>query len=117
MYTEKDIRELLAKSNAAVERGLVRIYERQTIDEQRTEETRHWNSIGFNGAHAKSGTYMAKWVLSGKHLDGKWLDKGRNLILHYAKQLTDIANERANPQRGLSLNQVTVSTVHTAKTT
>ena len=54
-----EIIQILTNSDAAVERAILAIYKRQTEDEQRTEETRHYNKMGFSGAHAHSGTYMA----------------------------------------------------------
>ncbi len=92
-WTIEKITKLLQDSNAAVEKGIVAIFNRQTADEQRIEDTRYTNNIGFSGAHAKTGTYYAKWILSGRHLDGKFLQKGRTMILHYTKQLLSIANK------------------------
>ena len=91
-YTKEEIVKMLTSSNLAIERGLVAIFRKQTRDEQYSEETKHLNRVGFSGAHAKTGTYLANYVLSGKHLSGKWVEKGRRMILHYAQQLTDIAN-------------------------
>ncbi len=94
VYTEESIKELINKSNLAVERGILAIFNRQTEDEKQIEDTRYYNRIGFSGAHVKIGTYMAKWILSGKHLNGPWIEKGRKMIQHYAKQLAEIANTR-----------------------
>ena len=71
---------------------MVAIWERQTRDEQVTEATRHHNGIGFSGWTAKSGTYFANWVRSGRSLSGKHLAKARKIALHHAGQLTRIAN-------------------------
>ncbi len=93
IWTPEDIRALLIKSDRAVERGIVAIYNRQTEDEKEIEETTVHNGIGFSGAHANSGSYFARWILSGRNLSGKHLDKARNLIVKYRKQLANIANE------------------------
>ena len=93
VWTEAEIRGMLQQSNHAVERGIVAIYKRQTESEQAAEETRVLNKVGFSAFHAKRGTYYAKWVNSGKHLTGNHLEKGRELILHYAGQLTKISNK------------------------
>ena len=85
-----------------VERAIVVLYERQTKDEQRTSSTRVHNKMGFASCDARSGTYMAKWVLSGKHLDGKWLEKARKMAKKYTRQLLEAAAEkeaRENPPR------------------
>ena len=52
------------------------------------------NTVGFSAADAKTGTYLAKWLLSGKHLDGKFLAKGRNIAIKYRRQLSEIAAEK-----------------------
>ena len=83
-------------SNArAVERAMVALYERQTEDEQREESTKHLNGMGFSGAHSRLGSYYARWILSGRSLDGKHLERARAIALRYCGQLCDIANARA----------------------
>lgn len=94
-YTVEQITNLLQTNNTAVERGILAIYKRQTNDEKITHNTRHHNNVGFSAADARTGTYLANWLLSGKHLNGKFLDKGRSIAIKYRKQLTEIAN---NPQ-------------------
>ena len=79
------------KRDLAVERAIVAIYNRQTEDEKHCEKTIHSNGIGFTGADDKMGSYLAKWILSGKHLTGRFLDKGRTIALKYRAQLADIA--------------------------
>ena len=94
MYTRDQILTLLDTNDRAVERGIVRIYQRQTQDEQSSQATKHSNGVGFSGADASLGSYYAKWLLSGKHLTGNHLAKGRKMIRKYAGQLVDIANSR-----------------------
>jgi hypothetical protein len=36
---------------------------------------------------------MAKWILKGNHLSGKYLDKAKKIMPHYTKQLERIANK------------------------
>jgi hypothetical protein len=91
-WTRTEIETLVNTNDRAVERAMVAIWERQTRDEQATEMTRHHNGIGFSGWTAKSGTYFARWVQSGRTLSGKHLDKARKIALHHAGQLTRIAN-------------------------
>lgn len=91
-WTQDEIRGLLVANDAAVERALVRIFERQTTEEQRTEDTRVNNSVGFSACDARRGSYYAKWVMSGKRLTRHHLDLGRKIALKYVRQLTDIAN-------------------------
>ena len=91
-WTRTEIEALINTNDRAVERAMVAIWERQTRDEQATETTRHHNGIGFSGWTAKSGTYFANWVRSGRSLTGKHLAKARKIALHHAGQLTRIAN-------------------------
>jgi hypothetical protein len=91
-WTRRQIINLLKTRNSAVEKGIVRIYQLQTRDEQKAKTTRHRNNVGFNASDAKRGTKCATWVMSGKHLTGWHLDKARDLCIKYSGQLTDIAN-------------------------
>jgi hypothetical protein len=93
MWTREKIVELLNSNPRAVERGIVRLYQRQTEDEQAGGLTRHLNGRGFNATDAKLGTYLAKWILDKKSLDKAWLDRARTMCVRYAGQLTEMANE------------------------
>lgn len=91
-HTKESIKALLLRSDRAVERAIVAIYNRQTLDEQSSQETKHSNNIGFSGAHARLGTYYAQWILQGNSLTGRHLEKARKIALHYVGQLVTIAN-------------------------
>ena len=91
-WTRTEIETLINTNDRAVERAMVAIWERQTADEQETQDTRHHNGRGFAAWSARSGTYFAEWVRSGRHLTGKHLVKARKIALHHAGQLTDFAN-------------------------
>lgn len=93
VWTEKEIVELINKNNKAVEKAIVAVYNRQTQDEKASFDTKHSNGVGFSGADARFGTYLAKWILSGKHLNGKFLAQGRTLAIKYRAQLLDEANK------------------------
>lgn len=92
MWNEARIVELLSTNNLAVERAMVAIYHLQTADERAMGQTSRMNGVGFSGAHARRGTYYAKWVLSGKRLSGKHLEAARKMSLSYRKQLLMLAN-------------------------
>ena len=96
IWTADRIVNLLNSNNIAVERAILAIYNRQTADEKIARNTRYHNTVGFSAADAKTGTYLAKWLLSGKHLDGKFLAKGRNIAIKYRRQLLEIATQN-NP--------------------
>lgn len=102
-FTKDEIAKLIDTNDQAVYRGLVAIYERQTADEQNTEDTKHQNGVGFNGRDAKFGTSLAKQVIAfneGKStyrypLSRTQLESGRKLLRKYAGQLAKVANAKA----------------------
>ena len=94
MYTKEQILNLIDSNDLAVERGVLAIFNRQTYDEQKTENTSHFNHIGFSSADAKRLSYYAKWILSGKHLSGHHLEIARKRIKKYIKQLLEISNSK-----------------------
>ena len=93
-WTPEAIKALLDRSDKAVERAILAIYDRQTRDEQSREETRHRNGVGFAACHGHLGSYYARWILAGRHLTGKHLDKARRMVRHYTGQLCEIATAR-----------------------
>lgn len=82
---------LLEANPRAVDRALIRIYERQTADEQRAESTNHNNAIGFSSADARILTSMAKSALHWGGLTDKQRDVVRRRIKKYWRQLLEIA--------------------------
>jgi hypothetical protein len=96
--TKSQIISLLASNNRAVERALVALYHRQTVDEQRTSTTKESNGVGFNARDAEYATYLAKWVISGRHLTGRHLEAGRRIATFYARQLAEMSETRATPR-------------------
>ena len=74
-----------------VERGILALYRKQTAMERAIGATTDHNKQGFSGWTANSGTYYAKWILSGKHLDGRHLDRARKIVKHHCVQIIRIA--------------------------
>lgn len=62
--TKESIKELLAKSDKAVYRALIVLFERQTSDEQASESTTHKNGRGFSAFDAEFLSSLAKQVQS-----------------------------------------------------
>lgn len=89
-----EIKALLLRSDKAVQRALVVIYDRQTRDEKASDDTKHQNQMGFSCFHVKSGSYLACWVLSGRNLTGKHLERARKLVCHYTRQLVEVARAK-----------------------
>ncbi len=71
---------------------MIVLFNRQTRDEQQSGDTRHHNNIGFSGCNARSGTYYAQWVISGKRLTGQHLDKALKIARRHSRQLVEEAN-------------------------
>jgi len=95
-WDEAGIRELLSRSDRAVERAVLAIQEFQTEDEKRAGDTRWRNGVGWSGAHARSADYYCRWIRSGKRLSGRYLVKARKMTMHYAGQLAKIAYMKEN---------------------
>lgn len=91
-FTRGMIDEILNRSDRAVEVGICRLNQLQTADERQQQTTKYHNNVGFQSCYARSGTYMANWVMSGRKLTGKHLEKARKICLKHSRQLTDIAN-------------------------
>lgn len=88
------IRWLLTTNDKAVERAMVALYEMQTATEQNAQATSESNGKGFNYYDARSGSYYAKWVKSGRSLTGHHLVKARVMSMKYAKQLAKLAEAK-----------------------
>lgn len=109
IQTPETIKELLSNSNAAVERALVVLYERQTADEQASQSTSHQNGMGFGAfdaeilssfacqVNAKLGQhsdYLGRARKLGECLSAKQMELARKKVVRYAKQLALVANEK-----------------------
>jgi hypothetical protein len=94
-YDKRDILEILQVKPRAVDRAVLALFSRQTLDEQATGMTKHSNGIGVNAVHARPISYYAAWVRSGRWLTGKHRNTALNIVRRYAGQLADIANSRA----------------------
>tara|TARA_Y100000310_G_C20437601_1_gene694473 strand:+ start:60 stop:428 length:369 start_codon:yes stop_codon:yes gene_type:complete len=62
-WTRDEINALLRKSDRAVERAIIRLFELQTADEQRDTDTKYHNTVGFSSADAFPGTRFARWLM------------------------------------------------------
>lgn len=105
MLTKSNIVELLRNNDKAVARALVVLTERQTLDEQANETTKHQNGRGFRPAHARMGTSMAKFYSRNNYLSPKQIaywrapqKDGKMRIEIYAGQLLDEAIAKSNKQ-------------------
>lgn len=95
-WTKDKIINLLECNDVAVGRALLRLYERQTFDEQQVQDTKHRNNKGFRPCHAYMGTVMAEFFKNKGYLTPKqaayWRvrdKKGNMRIGIYAGQLLE----------------------------
>jgi len=83
------VREALATSEKWAVRGLIRIFENQTEDEQASGDVVHNNGIGFTGADAEFLTSLATKVNKGYKLSDKQMVWVYKKMPKYAKQLVE----------------------------
>lgn len=101
--TKKDriayLKEMLATNANWAKAGCARIFEYQTADEQRSEETRLWNGVGFSGADANILSSFAKKINAGTFYGS---DRQMEILFRkmpkYAKQLDAIAQAKLAEQ-------------------
>ena len=118
-FTREQIDAILRNNDAAVERAMIVLFERQTEDEQRVANTRHDNNRGFNCTDARAGTRFARWlqgmddsnrrrfpVKSLRHPKASRvfhrhckngesvLDRARRIALRHSRQLVEEANNK-----------------------
>lgn len=91
-YTQNHIRELLLVNDEAVERAILAIFRNQTDDEKSARVTKYQNGRGFTAAHAKLGSYYARWLAAGNKFSGTHKAKARKMALRYVRQLCEISN-------------------------
>ena len=102
-YTEDFIRHKLVTDERWVRRALVRLYQRQTQDEQASHQTRNHNLRGFQPADALWFSRLAEFVikfpnkpLSEKQLKMVWRPwRDQPAICKYAGQILRIIEEDA----------------------
>jgi len=98
-WTVEQIRAKLDESNQWLQRGLLRIYAEQTLDEQATGTTHASNGVGFNGVDAEILSSFAEQLIKrdwpiGRDLSEKQIALLRKKLSKYAKQLAMFANEQ-----------------------
>ena len=96
MYTKEQIQDNLRSNPRWIQRSLVVLYQRQTQDEQTTGKTRVFNNVGFNGPDSGYLSYCSRWVLSGRNLNEKHLQKCGSRLPKYWRQIQSLIQERGN---------------------
>ena len=112
VWTAADLVAMLSdtsiqKNRIFTERALLKLYARQTSDEQQLGLTSHQNGIGFNGPDAQYLTWAAEWVLGSRKPEGYRLNvmagpkgtadrhyaKVAKKLMKYTRQLLEEANQ------------------------
>lgn len=108
IVTRESLQQMLDTADAVkrqhiVGRALVALFDRQTQDEQATNDTHIDNNVGFAGGDAKGGSITAKTYLKRRSLEDwqveRWTKRGKNgfsRLCKYAKQLNEIALAKAS---------------------
>jgi hypothetical protein len=95
VWTKENIIELLETRRDAIERAILALYRLQTEDEQSSQETKHSNGVGFNGADARFMSSLVDWMINkGRRLSFKQAEAAKNKLKKYANQLANIANKK-----------------------
>jgi hypothetical protein len=96
---DKDrIQALIEINDDAVYRAMLRIYEKQTADEQQYATTHIYNSVGFTGTDAEIMTSFTNAYQKYGRLTTKQMAIARKKMKKYWKQLLEVIRE-ANPNQ------------------
>jgi len=98
LWSKESIQELLEKKDEAVYRALLKIYDRQTRDEQDAKQTEDWNSVGFTGVDAEIMSSFTESYKKWGKLTPKQMVIARKKMKKYWKQLLDVIRTE-NPNR------------------
>lgn len=96
--TKAFVQHMVDTHTAWVEKGIVRIYENQTANEQQSASTSEDNGVGFTGFDAEFGTSLALAVMKYGHLTEKQLPWARKMVRKYWKQLAAAGGEKLQAQ-------------------
>lgn len=99
LMSDSELKEYISTKvqtdNQWLRRAVVEIYERQTLDEQRTDSTNHHNSLGFTGADAHFLSSIAKIIIEKRYsLTEKQLNRARSKMAKYSSQLVKIVRKQ-----------------------
>lgn len=89
VWTKESVKDLLKRSDEAVERGILRIYSFQTDEEKYTGATKTVNGKGFSKFDVEILSSFAQQIRQGRHLTEKQMYKARPKICKYAGQLLE----------------------------
>ena len=91
-WKKEEIQDLINRRDDAVSRGMQRIFELQTLDEQDSGYTKWANGVDFSGAHGEIMSSFVEFYNKRKFLSPKQMKIARRIMLRYAGQLAKIVN-------------------------
>lgn len=91
-WTRSEIENLFQTNDEFAKRCILKLFDRQTMDEQRSETTKYNNRIGVRPNDAYALSELAVFVKNRGYLTAKQLMWVRRKFAKYVGQLTDIAN-------------------------
>lgn len=97
-YNKEIIKNRLLTDNAWLYRGILAIYQHQTLDEKLDGITKEDNGIGFNGADAIILSSFAQQLILKKYLTDKQCAIARKKMLKYSGQLLNIIKSKSENQ-------------------
>ena len=92
-WTKEELKALLLKSDHAVCRALVAIWNFQELDEKGLGSSHHQNKVGFSGIDAEICTSLVDFYQKAGLLTPKQMIIARKKALKYTRQLQKIANK------------------------
>lgn len=98
-WTKEELRDLIATNDEFATRCLLRLYERQTKEEQQVGDTRLFNAKGFTAWDAQLLSSLAEQRQKGGRLTEKQFVLLRAKLQKYLKQLLEVANGGEKPKR------------------
>ena len=91
-WSLEEIRHKIATNDTWLCRGIIAIYQQQTMDEKRNRTTSEPNGFGFNLKDSFIMSTLAEQLLRGNTLSEEQRHVARLRLSKYARQLTKIAN-------------------------
>lgn len=93
-WNRENLWAILSTNDEQLAKALVALYDRQTEEEQASNQTTSANGIGFNGVDAPFLSSCAEGVKKYGRLTPKQVASVRRTIKKYVGQLVDIANAK-----------------------
>jgi hypothetical protein len=88
VWDQQAIQDLIDRSDEAVARALMIVYENQTADEKACFATKHDNGVGFTGADAEWLTDIAKkWLIWRRWASARQCNAVRKSVRKYHRQI------------------------------